>query len=36
MALSCLEVIGGHYIRAAKVIVISEPIAIFYTGYRKS
>ena len=25
-----------YHIRAAKALAISEPIAIFYTGYRKS
>ena len=35
MALSCLGVMGGYYIRAAKVLVISKLIAIFCTGYGK-
>jgi hypothetical protein len=35
--LSCLGVIGRYLIsRAAKALVVSELIAIFYTGYRKS
>jgi len=36
VVLSYLGVVGGHRVRAAKALVISEPIAIFYTGYRKS
>ena len=36
MALSCLGVVGGHHIRAAKALVISEPIVIFYAGHGKS
>ena len=32
MVLSCLGVIGGYYIRAAKALVISKLIAIFYTS----
>ena len=31
-----LEVVGGYLTKAAKVLVVSEPIAIFYAGYRKS
>ena len=40
MVLSCLEVVGGvvggHHIRAAKALVVSELIAIFYAGHGKS
>ena len=36
MVLSYLEVIGGYYIRAAKALVISKPIAIFYPRDGKS
>ena len=36
MVLSCLEVVGGYSVRAAKALVISKLIAIFYAGYRKS
>ena len=35
MALSYLGVIVGYYISAAKALVISELIAIFYSGDRK-
>ena len=30
MMLSCLEVVGGYRVRAAKALVISKPIAIFF------
>ena len=36
MVLSCLGVVGGHYIRAAKALIISKLIVIFYTRHRKS
>ena len=36
MVLSCLRVIGGHYIRVTKALVINKPITIFYTKYGKS
>ena len=36
MVLSCLVVVGRHCVRAAKVLVISKLIVIFYAGYRKS
>ena len=29
-------VVGGHLAKAAKALVVSEPIAIFYPGDRKS
>jgi hypothetical protein len=31
-----LGVVGGHVARAAKALVVSELMAIFYTGYGKS
>jgi len=31
-----LEVVGGYLTKAAKALVVSEPIAIFYPGDRKS
>ena len=34
MVLSCLGVVGGHHIRAAKALVVSEPIAIFHAGIK--
>ena len=36
MVLSCLGVVGGYLIKAAKVLVVSEPIAIFHPGDGKS
>jgi hypothetical protein len=31
-----LEVVGGYLAKAAKALVVSELIMIFYAGYRKS
>ena len=31
-----IEAVGGYLIRAAKALVISKLIAIFYAGYGKS
>ena len=30
-----LEVVGGYLAKAAKVLVVSEPIAIFHAGHGK-
>ena len=32
MVLSCLGVVGGHRVRATKVLIVSDPIAIFHAG----
>ena len=33
---NCLKVVGGYLTKAAKALVVSELIAIFYAGHRKS
>jgi len=33
---NCLEVVGGYLTKAAKALVVSEPIAIFYPRDKKS
>jgi hypothetical protein len=33
---NCLEVVGGHLAKAAKALVVSKPIAIFYPRDGKS
>ena len=34
MVLSCLGVVGGYRVRATKVLIISNLIAIFYTSIK--